>query len=116
MAQHGKPCVAAVRLRFREPAAERGLGLQDLEQRRRRVRREEALRLAVAERLRFRAHDRKLLERRCLLAPLEIVRYRGAYILEADPRIGVVDHDQTLAVGIRQRPQEKTIEQAEYGR
>ena len=116
VAQHRDAIVAADRFVFREPAAERGLRAEHVEQRRRRQRDQHALGPALrAERARLGAHDREIPERRRLNAPLEVVRDRRAGILDPGPRIRVVDDDQPVAVGIRQRTKKQTAQHAEDG-
>ncbi len=84
VAQHDDAVVAGRRLVVGEHAADRGADAQHGEQRRRRARREQALRLPSPPSVRGAVvDDREALERLRLLAPLEVVRDRGARVVEA---------------------------------
>ena len=93
---------------------ERRLRAQHVEHRRRRAREQEALRRPVAgERAPGRREDRETLERRRLLAALEIVGDGGARVLDAHRAIRVVHEHEPVAFGIRQRPQIESVQDAE---
>ena len=103
-----------LRLVLGEAAAEERLAPERGEERRRDRERPQLLRLAALGQVDAAAGEqRRVLDRGRLGLAIEVVGNRDAGLRQPHQRIGVPDEDQPVGVRIRQRPQERLVEQAE---
>ncbi len=100
-----------------ERAAELGHGPENREERRRRVEPGDAQRRSLApECVVAEGEQGQRLEDLGLLAPVEVVGDAVGALVDADVGIDVVEDDEALAVGERQRAEQDGVDDAENGR
>ena len=100
----------------RETTADERLAAQGGEERRRDRQPAQLLGLPVRGQVHgAEGEERRVLDRGRLALAIEIVRNRDARLRQPHQRIAVPDEDETIGGGVRQRPQQNLIQQAENG-
>jgi hypothetical protein len=114
-AEHGDVFVAGLRIAVGERAAKAGADAERREQARCRHYPVQALRRALgAQVVAAPCIQCAIAQRAGLLAPVEVVRNRIAGDQQIVARVGIVDVDQLVAVGIRQCLQQQRVDDAEH--